>query len=244
MVTHFDRNEARLELVLGQIALISRRQLSNARRDGLLTGNESDESEFASRNSKRAKDCIQPLDYEHNVSNPLQRDDIVTFQFQERTSASCEDDCNCACHLRYRSWLKSPVLLKNLIGFFFLNYSSVWIFRPACTSRSCNSRSTRAFKATFCVPYWFLARAAHIGAKMNQYGDPSVGLTLQRRTPEFAVDSIYHISARGDIAGIELLLKRGEASPIDADDLNGRTALHVRILTPTHALEKHQVIAD
>ena len=92
MVTHFDRNEARLELVLGQIALISRRQLSNARRDGALTGNESDESEFASRNSKHAKDCIQPLDYDHNFSNPLQRDDMVAFQLQERTSASCEDD--------------------------------------------------------------------------------------------------------------------------------------------------------
>ena len=121
MATRFDRNEARLELVLGQIALISRRQLSNARRNGSLTGNKCDESEFACRNSN-AKDGIQPLGYGHSVSNPLQRDDVVTFQFQERTSASCEDDCHCACHLRYRSWLKSPVLLKSLMGFFFLNY--------------------------------------------------------------------------------------------------------------------------
>ena len=78
---------------------------------------------------------------------------------------------------------------------------------------------------------------------MNQYGDSSVGLTLRRRTPEFAVDSIYHLSQPGDIAGIELLLKKGKSSPIDADDLNGRTALYARILTPTHALEKYQILA-
>ena len=226
MTCHF-RNEAKLDLVLGQIGLISPRQLSDAGRDGSVTANESGGSQNASKNLRRAESCIQPLMNGQTFSDAQQRDEIVTFEFQERTSARCDDGCRCFCHLRYRPWWKSPMILRNLIGFFFLSYSSVWIFSPACTSRSCNSHSTRAFKATFCLPRWFLVRAAHIAANMSSYGDPSVGLTLQKRTPEFAVDSIYHLAGGGNIVGIEQLLKEGRASPIDADDLSGRTALHV-----------------
>ena len=150
----------------------------------------------------------------------------MTLQFQERTSMPCNDHCDCVCHLRDRSWWRSPLILRNVIGFFFFNYSSLWILKPACKSPRCRSYSTRVFKATFCLPRWFLTRAAHLIARMNPYGDPSVALTIQKRTLESILNSIYHLSQQGNVTGIEDLFKMRMASPND-DDQNGCTALNV-----------------
>jgi len=56
-----------------------------------------------------------------------------------------------------------------------------------------------------------------------------VGLTLQRRTQEFAENSIYRLAERGDVSGIESLIRSGRACSTDAADSNGYTALHVSI---------------
>jgi len=132
------------------------------------------------------------------------------------------------------------MVIRNIVGFLFLHYSSLRILEPACTTSDCRSYSAGVFKITLCLPRWFLLKAAHFAAKISPHGDPTAGLTIQRRTPEFATDSIYHLSQRNNIAGIEYLLKFRMASPNDADDLNGCTPLHVRKAghTPTLRLTR------
>lgn len=157
------------------------------------------------------------------------RDDTVAIYLQKNGIESCDERCDCLCHLRIRYWWKSPMVFRNIVGFFFLHYSSLWMLEPACTSQGCSKYSSRAFKITLCLPRRFLLKAAHFTAKMSPHGDPTFGLRIQRRTPEFATDSISHLSQRNNLAGIKDLLNSRIASPNDADDLNGFTPLHASI---------------
>ena len=162
--------------------------------------------------------------FDGNQSN----DDTIAIQFQKRGTTYCNEECDCICHLRSRHWWRSPAVIKNIVGFLFLHYTSLSILEPACTTPSCRNYSTRILKITFCLPKWFLLKAAHFAAKISPHGDPTAGLTIQRRTPEFATDSIYHLSERNNIAGLQHILRSRMASPNDADDLNGCTSLHGR----------------
>lgn len=150
------------------------------------------------------------------------------MEFQKRQESLCKEGCYCLCHLRSRRWWRSPMILRNIVGFLSLHYSSLRVLEPACTNQQCNKYSRRGFRITLCLPRWFLSRAANAAAHLSPHGDPTAGLIIQRTTPEFATDSIYHLSQRNDVGGIEHLLKWRLASPIDRDDLNGCTPLHVR----------------
>lgn len=189
--------------------------------------NESIDAESITENATSPPMCTPPPTVRQASLEGQHHNNIMTFQFQEGTPVYCDDLCDCICHLRNRSWWRSPLILRNVVGFFSLNYSSLWILKPACTSARCRSYSTRVFKATFCLPRWFLAKAAHVAARMTPHGDPYIALTIQRRTAEFTEDSIFELSLRGDVAGIENLIKRRIASPNDAGDHSGCTALHV-----------------
>ena len=152
---------------------------------------------------------------------------IATLQFQQRTLEICEDSCDCICHLRDRSWWRSPLILKNVVGFLFLGYSGLAFLKPTCSSTGCRSHSSRVFKATYCVPRWLLAKAVHMATRMTPYGDPLFILTVQTRTDEFAPNSIYHLAQRNNIKGIDDMLEKRMASPNDADRRTGFTSLHV-----------------
>lgn len=152
---------------------------------------------------------------------------IATLRFQQYTREICEDSCNCICHLRDRSWWRSPLILRNVVGFLFLGYSGLSFLKPACSSIGCRSHSSRVFTVTYCVPRWLLAKAVHISTKMTPYGDPLFTLTVQTRTDEFACNSIYHLAQRNNIKGLEDMLETRMASPNDADQRTGYTSLHV-----------------
>lgn len=153
---------------------------------------------------------------------------MASFQFQQRTPDICDDSCNCICHLRDRSWWRSPLVLKIVVGFFFLGYTGFSLLKPACSSMNCKSSSSiRPLKVTYCVPRWLLSKAIHIALGMTPFGDPLLFLTLQARTNEFSSNSLYHLAQRNNVKGIESVLDRRMASPNDADQRTGFTALHV-----------------
>jgi hypothetical protein len=156
---------------------------------------------------------------------------IAAVHLQEDMFCPCPGDCNCTCHLRSRTWRRSPPILQSVIGILSLHYSGLALLKPACNSENCNSYSSKVFKATYCLPRWLLMKAAHVWMQSGPFGAPVVGLTLQRRTQEFAENSIYHLTERGDLSGVEQLIRSRLACPTDAADSNGYTALHVRIPT-------------
>ena len=155
-------------------------------------------------------------------------DETATFRFQQRTPDICDDSCDCICHVRDKSWWRSPLILRNVVGFFFLGYTGLSLLKPQCSSENCKSfASSRAFKVTYCVPRWLLSKAVHMAMGMTPFGDPRLFLTIQTRTDEFAPNSLYHLAQRNNIKGIKRVFDRRMASPNDADQRTGSTALHV-----------------
>ena len=158
--------------------------------------------------------------------------DIITEQFQWARGPACDRDCGCVCHLRPRSGWRSPADLRQLLGLISLNYSGLIgasLMKPACNLRRCKSRSSCVFTVTYCFPGWFVMKTAHFISRRTPYGEIHVMPFLQRRTAEFAMNSIYHIAKSGNIPVLEKLLKTRQAMPNDAADLNGCTALHVSL---------------
>jgi hypothetical protein len=154
---------------------------------------------------------------------------VAAVHFQEDFFCPCPGNCDCNCHLRSRIWRRSPPVLQGVIGFLALHYSGLALLKPACSSEKCNSYSSKVFKATYCLPRWLLMKAAHVWMQSGPFNAPTVALTLQRRTQEFAENSIYHLAERGDLSGVEQLIRSRLACPTDAADSNGYTALHVSI---------------
>ena len=157
-----------------------------------------------------------------------QSDSIATIQFQENFFRQCDDDCDCICHLRSRTWRRSSLLLQSAIGFLSLHYNGLALLRPLCSSTRCNNFSSKTFKVTFCFPRWLLMKAAHVLMQSTPFGSPSVALTLQRRTQEFAENSIYRLAESGNLEGVMKAITSRIVNPTDAADSNGYTALHVR----------------
>lgn len=166
------------------------------------------------------------------IAVQFQSDDLRGFQnFHE-----CEDDCDCICHMRSRSCWRSPQILRNIVGLFLLNFSGSFglsILKPACSSKKCKSFSTCALKVTYCLPRWFLMKAAHFAAERTRYGEIHIMPFMQRRTAEFSGNSIYHLAQEDDVAGIKKLLGDREVMPNDATYEDGATALHVSMKRST-----------
>lgn len=163
-----------------------------------------------------------------SVEVDRQSDSIVAIQFQENLFRRCTDDCNCICHLRSRTWRRSSLLLQSAIGFLTLHYNGLMLLRPVCSSIHCKNFSSKTFKVTFCFPRWLLMKAAHVLMQSGPFGSPAVSLTLQRRTQEFAENSIYRLAESGNLEGVISAIMSRIADPTDAADSNGYTALHVR----------------
>ena len=226
---HRKRNDAQLDLILAQLTrLITHPQ---AQVEELDEGGQPPTPVVAEHNAKAEDNTYSQFqDLAHqawDVSETPADAPVATLQFQPRALEVCEDSCNCICHLRDRSWWRSPVILRNVVGLFFLGYSGLSFLKPACNSIGCRSHSSQRFKVTYCVPQWLLAKAVHVATRMTPYGDILLTLTIQARTDEFAFNSIYHLAQRNNIKGIEKLLERRMASPNDADQRSGVTPLHV-----------------
>ena len=226
---HRTRNDAQLNLILAHLTqLISQpqTQVEELNEGDQIPTSAMGEKVVTSEDNERSQ--TQSLAHESwNFSEVPADATIATLQFRPRTPDLCEDSCNCICHLRDRSWWRSPLVLKNVVGFFFLGYSGLSFLQPMCNSIGCQSHSNHFFKVTYCVPKWLLTKAVHVATKMTPHGDCFLMLTIQARTDEFAPNSIYHLAQRNNIKGIKEMIGRRMASPNDADQNTGFTSLHV-----------------
>ena len=226
---HRKQNDAQLDLILAQLTRLATHpraqveELDEGSRPPTPIVVEHDNSAEDNTHS-HFQDLVHQA---WNISETPADATVATLQFQPRTLGICEDSCNCICHLRDRSWWRSPLILRNVVGFFFLGYCGLSFLKPACNSIGCRSHSNQRFKVTYCVPRWLLAKAVHVATRMTPYGDIFLTLTIQARTDEFAFNSIYHLAQRNNIKGIEKVLERRMASPNDADQRTGVTPLHV-----------------
>lgn len=178
-----------------------------------------------------ARSRIQDLSSQaYSNSLAIQEDTaIAALQCQQRRTDFCEDICNCVCHLRNRSWWRSPLILKNVVGFFFLGYSGLKFLKPACTSRGCRSYSSQVCRVTYYAPRWLLAKAVCIATGKTPYGDLFFILRVQSRTDYLAPNSLYRLAHRNDTRGIQEAFERRVANPNDADQYTGSTSLHVSL---------------
>lgn len=124
---HRKRNDAQLNLILAQLTRLNSHP--DAQAEELVEGSQSS-TPIVVEHSVTAEDnkCSRIRDLAPqawNISESPADETVATLQFQPHTLELCEDSCNCICHLRDRSWWRSPLILRNVVGFFFLGYSSL-----------------------------------------------------------------------------------------------------------------------
>ena len=164
----------------------------------------------------------------NTLIRPQVSSSTVLVSTQYTSFEACVASCACLCHLRSRSWWRSPELLHQIIGLFFLHYTGFPNLRPTCDLRECKTRARNCSKFTYCLPRWFVAKAFHAMLHVDTFGDPSCLILVQRRTSEFQEQtSLYHLAQHGYVSAIKETLSLHRATPNDAADLTGATALHV-----------------
>ena len=170
------------------------------------------------------------LDGQHESSRPtavlqgVQRksSSIAGMTVQQIERKVCRRDCSCQCHMRVQ-WSTYPVL-KNVIGSLFLGYSTPRIVLK-CDKPSCHGYQGAFATVSYVFPQWFLQRIVMIAISYaNRYGlELSIRTIRERRL----ADSIWIHVDNGNLAMVQSLFKRGEASPFDVVEGTGETILEV-----------------
>ena len=131
----------------------------------------------------------------------------------------CKVSCPCLCHNANR--LRSPQCLSSVIGSVNADYSI-----GRCTSCSCAGAKYefRLVKAHYIFPKWLTDRRR---INLQIRNDINLTYTAQRLCPESA--PLFWATRTGNIGHVLKLLKSGQASTLDIDRLEGKSAIHVGI---------------
>ena len=136
---------------------------------------------------------------------------------------SCENSCICACHRRQSR--RTPRPLDRFLGVLFIGYIGIPYVTTSCDNRECTQRSSPTVSMIYIFPWWLLARAFLLIARLSSRS----GLELNLRLPRVVSDTsrIWPICRNGDIEGLMSLIQQGLGSPFDIDSANS-TPLLVR----------------
>ena len=134
--------------------------------------------------------------------------------------STCSLECSCACHRRNR--LKSPDVLRPVLGSLNVGYkASPWPSQK-CDKKYCRSQET---KITYAFPQWLLRRAISVSMAYAHPQGPDLCLRMIRVRSGDA--NIFTAVYRGTCNHIQRLLDDNEASVLDVDPAHN-TALQVR----------------
>ena len=152
------------------------------------------------------------------MSRPLNKVRSMPKSFSQST---CSLECNCACHRRNR--LKSPDILRPVLGSLFVGYKASPGSSQKCDKGCCRSQATNI---TYAFPQWLVRRAISVSMAYSYPQGPDLCLRMMRVRPGDA--NIFTAVYRGTCYHIQRLLHDNEASVLDVDPMHN-TALLVRI---------------
>ena len=145
----------------------------------------------------------------------------MTVQQIERTV--CRRSCACQCHIRSQ-WSSHPIL-KTIIGSLFLGYSGTPQIVPKCDSVSCHGYRRIVATVFYVFPQWFMQRMILIA--ISYAHRDGLGISLRTIRERCSADVIWIYVSNGDLAMVQTLFKRGEASPFDVVAELGSSILEV-----------------
>jgi hypothetical protein len=175
-------------------------------------------------------DAIPGVGKQGTLYNSAEYSTTSTVRFTLVRASRCEGRCDCCCHSR--KWIRTPMLLKSLLGILFVGYSGLPVPRNKCDKPNCHSPTGSSLKITYCFPLWFMSRAIYILLAQSRSGEPSFGITIRRRIEYSSEESIMKMAQSGNLEGIKILLQSRKASPNDVTRQSGQTALHVSEIKP------------
>jgi hypothetical protein len=142
---------------------------------------------------------------------------------------SCNIQCACSCHFRYRA--RNPPFVDALLGVLFIGYTGMPTLDSKCDFNFCRNSSVRAVRITYTFPSWFLRRTVDMVLGSNYFGEPEFNVRIRNRVEYMSEHSIFQLSRQGRVQEMKTLFEKGHASPNDISLRGGRTAFDVSVLS-------------
>ncbi|KAL8731479.1 MAG: hypothetical protein Q9181_004289 [Wetmoreana brouardii] len=130
--------------------------------------------------------------------------------------------CSCRCHRVNK--IRTPAAAQGVVGSLTLKLNGFPTLTPACDEIACRRSMHSSFKLTYRFPSWFSNCALNSMVYSSRAGGPQMALTCSRIISRDS--DLFYLAMQGDIAGIKNLFMKGLASPFDATNNYGYTALH------------------
>ena len=130
--------------------------------------------------------------------------------------------CSCSCHKV--SKVQTPGFVQSVIGNLAVDLGGISVLTPACDEIACKRGAHSSVKISYRFPAWFSNAALHSMVYSSRVTGPQMSLTSTRIIPRNS--DIFCLAMQGDIPGIQNLFTQGLASPFDATNNRGYTALH------------------
>ena len=130
--------------------------------------------------------------------------------------------CSCRCHRT--SHFETPNVTDNLIGSWKVELKGVPKLSTACDELACKRSMQSSFKLSYRFPSWLSNLALSTMVYSNYASGPQMSLTCSRIICRNS--DIFCFAMQGNIAGIQDLFHKRLASPFDATNNYGYTALH------------------
>ena len=136
----------------------------------------------------------------------------------------CESISSCTCHRI--SQIRSPKMLKFLIGSFSLAYRFVPLAAQQCNTANCRRKAISGSKVRYSFPRWFAHRVVIAIAANERQRGPELWLRVLNRRP--GTSEIFRVILSGNMKKVQNLLASGRASVFDVDEA-GESILQVRV---------------
>jgi len=130
--------------------------------------------------------------------------------------------CFCSCHTR--QWLKSPKILRWLLGTLVMGHNSMPFLTQRCNNLACRDHSAPSVAASYAFPRWFVHRIIFIRASNEVRRGPELLLRVWRVCPWSS--RIFTAVRLGRTEVIKRLFETGRASVFDISE-EGDSLLHV-----------------
>ena len=130
--------------------------------------------------------------------------------------------CSCRCHRTTN--FRTPGVTDTLIGSWKVELKGVPKLNTACDELACKRSMQSSFKLSYRFPSWLSNLALSTMVYSNYASGPQISLTCSRIICRNS--DIFCFAMQGNIAGIQDLFHKRLASPFDATNNYGYTALH------------------
>jgi ankyrin repeat protein len=118
--------------------------------------------------------------------------------------------------------------MSQVTGLLFMRYSGKPLLTAMkCTKKRCKGRHQSKIHASYYFPGWMLHRMVEVVATWDANAAPAMNLRVMRVIPDQS--PLFSYSREGRTADIQDLFLQNLASPIDIQESDGRSALHIAL---------------